>query len=116
MIFSGFTQWYMYDGSIEDLDQFTKSEVIDGVINLLQIKNKMILHQKYEIAVHIRSLEKELFNYLMIEVNSELISVNSLPSYDSQYKYGGLVFNTLEECFSYIKTYEKRDVGLDKLL
>lgn len=48
----------------------------------------------------------------MIEVNSELISVNSLPSYDSQYKYGGLVFNTLEECFSYIKTYEKRDVGI----
>ena len=110
MIFTDFKHWYLDNGLIEDLDQFTRSDVIDGLINLIQIKNKMIYSQKYELAVHIRNIEKELISYLKIEVDSEVKSLIS------QYKYNGVAFNTQEECFSYIKTYEKRDGGLDKLL
>ena len=114
MIFTDFKQWYMDNGLIEDLDQFTKSDVVDGLTNLIQIKNKMIYYQRYEVVAHIRSLEKELISYLMIDVlcNSD---VKLLVS-QYKYKYNGIDFDTQEEIFSYIKTYEKRDISLDKLL
>ena len=103
--FSDFKDWYLNNGVIEDLKQFSKTEIIDGIMSLKDIKNSLLRQQKYEMAVIVRQTEKDLNSALGI-----------YTSFDGAYMYNGTPFDDDYAIYKHIKRFENRQDSLDKLI
>jgi hypothetical protein len=116
--FDDFKDWYLNDGLTEDLAQFTKSDVIDGIWSLREIKNNLVLTKRYELATIIRQTERDIESYLGIErlANGTYNYTSGFLLPEAQYEHAGMIFNEEKDVFDYIIKSEKREDGLDNLL
>ena len=109
--FVDFKDWYLNDGTTEDLQYLSKVEIVDGVLSLREIKQNLVVHQKWELATIARATERTLMAYLGID---RVDMFGSAPK--KKYRYDSISFNTENEIFDYIRKYENRQNGINGLL